>query len=264
MENKYKKHYIKNIFIPFITAILSYFAKSSCFFNTLAKFKIPSETISNIQEYCLLGSIILSSLIISVTLFRQDNKIKIAKVQSENLIAMVKDSFNKTINSELNQEIDFNVRIFVPHKSFYYKLMHRINKNHPLEFVIKNYANLAKSDKTNELRFIVEPKDQAQGLVGKTYTSRKIVYDNNLYNNNDTTYNLNEYQISKTNDLKFSLTCPIMDSHNNIVSIVAFDTTNSVNINQRNENTISRAVNNFSRLLYDSIPDYFKPEGGLL
>lgn len=264
MKNKYKKHYIVNILLPFLTAILSFLAKSNWFNEILLQFKLDASIISKIQDICLGISVLLTSLIISVTLFIKDNKIRVAKEQSEHLIAMVKDTFNTTLNAELHQKNEFNIRIFVPHKSLLYKFLHIFNKNYPLSFVIKNHSHLAKCDKTNELSFIVFPADKAQGLVGQTYTNRKIVYDCKLDENNKTGYNLTEYQQSKTDDLKFSLTCPILNSNNEIISIVAFDTVNSVNITSQNESTICKAVNNFSRLLYESIPDYFKSEGGII
>ncbi len=264
MQYKSKSRIFFNIIIPALTGIFSFLAKSTYFNKLLLQYITDNTKVIYIQEFLLGLSVIITSIIISYTLFKKDKDNATSKNESEKLLSMVKDIFNRTLSSALGLNIDFNVRIFVPHKSLKYKLLHKLKGEYPLAFVIKNYSYLAKRDKTDNLKFIVSPPSSAQGLVGKTYSSGKIVFDDDLESTNHTTYNLTEYQISKTNDLRFSITCPVYDPNNHIVAIVAFDTSTSIKIDTSNEKTICDAINNFSRLLFDSIPCYFKPEGGLL
>ena len=122
--------------------------------------------------------------------------------------------------------------------------------------IIKNITGFANDDVTSKLKFEVAPNPV--GLVGRTFKDKCIYYDCDLENTNTSMYNLSHSQINKTNDLKFSLTCPIFKTKDEVVAILAIDSRQKIDISGKNEKIITNSVNNFSTQLYEYVPDLFK------
>lgn len=116
---------------------------------------------------------------------------------------------------------------------------------------------------TKGLKFQVCPSEKMQGLVGECYNKGKIVFDDNLKKTNSELYNLTEYQIHKTNDLKFIIVCPVFSEEKEIISIVAFDCKHEIKLEKSNDNFIN-AILNYTQQLYEYVPELMKCEGGIL
>ena len=125
-----------------------------------------------------------------------------------------------------NEEFDFNMRIFVPEKSIsrYLMLLLRLHKVEKW-FVIQNIEPFAKHDITENLKFRVAPNKQ--GLVGEAYESGYIVYDDILELTNDTDYSLDQVQLNRTSNLKWSLCVPIINENSDVIAVMAFDSDRS-------------------------------------
>ena len=107
------------------------------------------------------------------------------------------------------------------------------------------------------MEFEVSP--DPQGLVGLCYNIRSVVYDDDLERNNgDDIYNLTEYQLSRTTNLKWSICCPVFDTSNTVIAILALDGKNQITIDDNNKSEIRNQIVVFSRLLYDAVPQLFR------
>lgn len=156
------------------------------------------------------------------------------------------------------------MRIFVPEKTLKWRITHIINKNNALFFRIKNIDGLAEAGITNDLKFQVLPPEEKQGLVGECFVTKKMVYDDNLIQSNSTDYHLSEYQINKTNDLRFIIVCPIFSENGEVIAIIAFDSKNDIKVTQENKEALSDLILNYTQQLYEKVPELFKAKGGLL
>ena len=95
-------------------------------------------------------------------------------------------------------------------------------------------------------------------------TLEKMVYDDNLIQSNSTDYHLSEYQINKTNDLRFIIVCPIFSENGDVIAIIAFDSKNDIKVTQENKEALSDLILNYTQQLYEKVPELFKAKGGLL
>lgn len=220
------------------------------------------ELIKNILTLiCVLSTFILltRNLIIA-----ELNEVRFRR-QSTDLIRYTKEIMTTTLARVLGKEYcEINIRIFVPKKGFIWKLRHFFKREEKLEFWIKNIDGLADAGVTNNLKFRVLPEKEKQGLVGECFSSKGMVYDDNLVESNEKNYNLSKYQISKTNDLRFIIVCPTFSDDVNIDAIVAFDSKNDIKITEANKNVLINLVLNYTQQLHENIPELFKPKGGFL
>jgi hypothetical protein len=183
------------------------------------------------------------------------------KIQCNQLLTYNKDILINALTNYLGSEYcDLNIRVFVPDKSICSRLAKILNKESPLWFHIKNIEGLAETGITDNLKFKVYPDNEREGLVGECYHLRKMVYDENLEKNNDSGYNLSEYQKNKTRQLKFVIACPTF-CDKGIDAIVTFDSRNHIKI--VDEDKFTSAVLIYSQQLHECVPQLFKPKGGL-
>lgn len=249
---------IEYILLTAIPAITTYCA-SSGFFDFLIETEILSEAfdVKEAQEICQIVSIVFSIVIMGPLLIYQEYRNQVSQQRTTGLYNVIKQIITSTFASlEKNDSFQFNMRIFVPNKNIKYKIAHLFNKNCILEFKIKNIVPFAKKDITEHLSFRVSP--ESQGLVGQCYQKKAIVYDECLLNNNSTEYNLDETQINRTSDLKWSICVPILDENNQVVSIIAFDSCISKLRIEAHKDEIRQIVNTVAILLYDCVPILFK------
>ena len=138
-----------------------------------------------------------------------------------------------------------------------------LRKEHKVEFIIKNIPTLAEAGMTEGLVFEVSPVPQ--GVVGICYSRKSIVFDDKLaITNNTDTYKLNNFQIDKTSDLRLIICVPILSKSEDVIAIIAFDSRHEITVAEENKNKLSTSLLLFTRYLYDSIPELFKPKGVLL
>lgn len=123
-----------------------------------------------------------------------------------------------------------------------------------LYFQIVNYEGLCTAGTTNGLKFKVLPEEEKQGLVGDCYNMRNMLYDDCLAKNNSSSYHLDNYQISKTRDLEFSIVCPLYSSNDEIIAIIAIDGKQKIDISAH-KSEITNNVLTFAQTLYENVPD---------
>ena len=251
---------IKGIIFSAIPATLSYMANSTLVYDYLISIgvMINPDNIPIIQDYCLWVGISLSSVFIFFNLIYIKRKSYFYLEQRNNLIKMNK----KVLSSALGKNVlfdsaSFNIRIFVPTRPLYYKLMDKLKcKKYSKKFIIKNIDLISDAGITRNLKFEVYPNPQ--GLVGMCYDLKSIVYDDNLEENNENAYQLTKYQISKTSDLKWIICCPILDENENVISIISLDGKTKLSIDDTKLDSLKNILPAFSVMLYEAVPEFFK------
>ena len=208
------------------------------------------------DAFAFLG-VVLTFLLLTCPLIKAELDERKYHLQRDRLIKNNKQIFLNVLSKTLGREkCGIDIRIFVPQNKWHNKIKRVINKQEPLYFEIKNMDSLADPGITSELKFEVYPRQE--GLVGKCYQQRTILYDDDLENSNDTKYNLNSYQINKTSDLRFILVCPIMGRDDKIEAIVAFDSKTRIKVTENNKSALRRAILNYTQELHELVPEFFK------
>lgn len=218
--------------------------------------------IQNTKDICSIIGVVSTFLFLTTGMISHELEEQKYKRQSQQLIKYNKDILINALSEYLGKEYcNIDIRIFVPRKTILWRVGHHFKRNMSLHFCIKNIDGLADAGVTNNLKFQVAPAEKAQGLVGVCYKERKIIYDDNLENTNDSEYNLTDYQKSKTNDLKFIIVCPVF-KETEIEAIVAFDCKHEIKINQQEDKFI-KAILNYTQQLHEYVPELFKCKGGI-
>lgn len=268
------KRIIKQIVTVFvlsaIPSILSYMASSSLIFDKMKEYGIIGDSINIpfIQDCCLWIGIIISALTLSLNLIITKAKYDEILEQRNLLIKMNKSVLSSSLGKRfLSDSSTFDIRIFIPKHPILYKFLDKLNKTKASKllknkkvsskkFIIKNIDLIAEQGTTKNLQFEVEPK--RQGLVGLCYEKRAMVFDDELENTNSLNYNLNNIQIDKTTNLKWSICCPVFDDKDAIVAIFALDGKTKITIDKEKEAALREEVLAFSRMLFDYVPQLFK------
>ena len=258
MLKRVLKHLIVVILFSAIPAFLSYAANSPYLLEKMVSAKILGSAfpIDLIQNVCFVLSIILSTILLSCNLFLTQMKYDDLLDQRGLLIRMTKDNL-RIVLSELSSGFsDFDIRFFIPRFPKWYYLCNRLHLKYKREFAIKNIDIIANQGATKNLRFEVFPNPQ--GLVGQCYRTKNMVYDDMLEKTNATEYSLTAGQISRTSNLKWSICCPIIDTNDEVVAIVAFDGTKKIHINRDKQKELSDNIFTYTRMLYDAVPQLFR------
>lgn len=216
--------------------------------------------------FSVLG-IFLTFLLLTINIIKSQVREKKYHKQASDLIKYTKEIMVSAMADQLNiKYCSVNIRIFVPQKRVRFHLKRDLfnNSSSKLYFEIKNIDGLADAGMTNNLKFQVLPSDEKQGLVGECYNSRKMIYDDNLMESNEKIYNLSEYQINKTNNLRFIIVCPTFNEEGEIDAIVAFDSVNEIKITKDNEKQFTNLILNYTQQLHEKVPELFKPKGGII
>ena len=246
--------------ISALPAFLSYLASSELIFLKLIEKNIIGSAINIpvVQDYCLWISILLSAIFLSGQLVLVKVKYDHTLEERNLLIRMSKNILSGTLGKLcFSNQPNFDVRIFIPQWPILYRLAEKMHfLNIKQKFIIKNIDLIAEQGTTKDLEFEVCPNQE--GLVGLCYQSKSIVFDDNLEHSNSTDYNLGENQISRTSNLKWSICCPIFDTNNAVVAILALDGKSKITIAEENAPILNEHIVAFSRLLYDSVPQLFK------
>jgi hypothetical protein len=243
-----------------VPALVTYLGKSDNIIDYLynKNYIGVAFDINLFKSICQLISIILSFSIILYQQLATNIKLDNASRKINGLLYQAKIIFQEALSSTLGHKINFDVRIFVPIKKII-----NLEKGKPLYFQIVNYDGLCTAGTTNNLKFKVLPENEKQGLVGNCYNMRSMLYDDCLFQNNSTSYHLDNYQIGKTRDLEFSIVCPLYNSSDDIVAIIAIDGKQKIDITAH-KSEITNNVLTFSQTLYENAPDLFKPKRRLI
>lgn len=243
-----------------IPSVLSYLANSSFVFDKLQKngWIGQAVNISEIQDFCLWVGIVFSALLLSlnliITKFRRDSYLE----QRNNLISMNKALLANALGPTfVSNEASFDIRIFIPKHRKLYRLYNLVkNTSFSRKYIIKNISIIAEKGSTKDLQFEVFPNPQ--GLVGECYKTKAIIYDDKLYETNDSNYRLDKAQIARTSDLKWSICCPVFEKNDIVVAIIALDGKTKITIDSEKENALRTHLSSFSQMLFDSVPQLFK------
>ena len=260
MVKKFVKVILPVILFSAIPAVLSYLANSSYIFDKLQKngWIGKSINISEVQEYCLWIGIVLSAIFLSINLILTKLKRDSYYEQRNNLISMNKALLANALGSTfVSNEASFDIRIFIPKHKIRYRFYDWIkNTSFPRKYIIKNIGIIAEKGSTKDLQFEVYPKPQ--GLVGECYSTKAIIYDDRLFETNNTYYGLDNSQIARTSDLKWSICCPVFEKQDKIVAIIALDGKTKITIDSEKEDALRTHLSSFSQMLFDSVPQLFK------
>ena len=94
--------------------------------------------------------------------------------------------------------------------------------------------------------------------MGDAYKSGSIVYDDKLSVTNSTEYSLEQTQLSRTSNLRWSICVPISNEKNEVIAVMAFDSDKSdLNI-EKNKNDLKNLTNTLAIMMRDSVPELFK------
>ena len=259
VQRKIKEIIIVVVF-SVIPAILLYFSSSVHFFDYLKAHGVIGESlnIATIKEWCLVISIFLSALLLSLNL--AFTKLKVITIENErnSLIKMIKGNPMGSIEKVLQiSSSDYEIRIFVPKNPILYRIADRFRLSFIRKvFIIKNVSLIAEEGATRNLQFEVIPK--SEGLVGKCYNNKRMEYDDNLESTNASEYELNHNQIAKTSSLQWSICCPVFDKNDNVAAIIALDGGKKITISNNVSNRLKQSLSTFSCMFYESIPSFFK------
>lgn len=254
----------KTVAFSLIPAMCAFLSKSD---NALDYLKNSNYIGSNVnievfKDVLLICSIILTFILLTLNLILSEIKRETYREQNSEFLKYSKQAFIETLANHIGKEyLNINIRIFVPHKTLVWRILNKYNKNAKLDFIIKNIDGLAEEGLTKDLVFEVYPNPQ--GLVGQCFERHSMIYDTELDKTNKSDYNLSEFQICKTNNLKFGLVCPIYNDKVKIVSILALDSTIHIDIPHGMEDVLRQSVLNFSQQIYKLVPEHFKTKGGI-
>ena len=251
--------YIIDIAIP---ALSAYLANN----DSVVLFLISKKILSNqfnvnlFQNICLIVNILFTTFVLYTKILTMEAKEESSKRKISGLYKMVKIFIQSNLGQiSGDKNISFDLRIFVPKRSilaFFRKIFHKRNEKW---FYIRNIEPFASKDTTEHLKFRVAP--EPQGLVGKAYSTKSIVYDDNLSVTNSTDYSLDQTQVSRTSNLLWSVCVPVLNEKNEVVAVVALDsTTSKLNIKD-NKDEIRNITNTLAVMMNDSVPEFFKKKG---
>ena len=224
--------------ILLLVARSDFFASFSRHFSDI----LSQDNVSVANTYTYYAGTLLAGVLLTFDYTRISKKSECLGRQLENFLEHYKALFLQTLSRELHRELPhINIRIFVYRK---------IKK----EFKILNIDGLAVVGMTENLTFKTDPP---QGLVGYCFVTRKIIYEPDLY------HPKNEQPLSKdlknrTSDLRFCLCVPIFNNKDNVVAVVAFDSSSALDLGPQ-VNDILTIFIAFSQNLQKAMPKLFKP-----
>lgn len=255
---------IKIFIVSLLPTLLQYISNSNLL-EILQKAQIIGMAVDVPKVKTVIGlfGCVLTAFMLVYYQWSAEKKIANLEKINNQLLELHKKSFVKLLSSKVSNTFEkINIRIFVPH----YSLKYYLSCKRHLEFVIKNFSELADTGITNNLRFQVLPTASAEGLVGDCYNSKRMVYDDNLEETNEQNYHLSEYQKNKTRTLKFSMVCPLFKNKQEVVAVVAFDSEEKVVMPSKNSEEyrqLTQLVLTYSQTLYETVPELFKEERGV-
>lgn len=251
---------VVDLILSAISAFLSYLASSSLIFDKLIAAGILGSgvDIDDLQEKCLWFGIVFSAIVLTWRLIYRNIKIASITEQRNNLIKMNKETLAESLRQKLSQNsLDFDIRIFIPQHPWLYKAANKFGRNRmKRRFIIKNIDLIAEQGTTKKLKFEVYPC--SQGLVGACYTQKSIVFDDNLIKTNSTEYNLSHLQITRTASLRWIICCPIFNESDDVVAIISLDGKSIIELTDETVSNLKEDIIGFSRMLYDSVPEFFR------
>lgn len=220
--------------------------------------------VSLAKQFFLISSVVITGFYLSISKLLVERKLTNVEAQRIALISNLKQSLLlalENLTNEPQMRDSVNIRIWKEYKGLiccFSNCLRRFKGKPPKKFiVIKNIEGLSNIDNTIDLKFLVEPKNDSQGLVGRCFHEKAIVYEEDLMSS-DIDYRLNTYQRNKTNETRFCLCSPIVNEKDEVVSIISFDSSHRIVLPEDNELRIASLATTFCQSLYQNCPDLFK------
>lgn len=258
----YVKKIIKWVIFVAIPFFFQYLSQSNEIYTYLISKGILSEHVDKdtLKEVFLVLYLLSALLLLFLNLLKSDIENSEYKDRQDDIATYMKEVLTSRLrNIFQNEDLSFDIRIFVPRNYTLWRFIHIFCKKKQLIFVCKNKKELANEGIKNNLEFEVYPN--AQGLVGLCYQSKQAQYDNELDQTNSEIYNLNHSQIEKTRDLKFSLVYPIYKNKNktnSVIAIVGIDSESKLDVTTELQQELRDLMSGFSQYLYKLVPEAFK------
>ncbi len=217
----------------------------------------PAWTVGALKMWAAIIGGVYGIFILSLPLAVRTSSLKVLRDQSGALIENTAGFYLHSLKLKglFSAANKINTRIFIPRL--------QLSNRYPFwrkVFALRNIPSLATKDITEGMAIEVYP--QQQGLVGLSYHTKQVQYDDNLEETNTTNYSFNEIQARRTAQLKFSMTVPVLNSENRVEAILAFDSDGFVQIADGRENELKSEVAHYAQDLYDKMPNLFTRKGG--
>lgn len=255
---------LRILLFVFLPAVFVYLGSERNIIDVLKQDGILGDNldVSYVKQLFLILSVSISNLILVVLYEINNHKNKATLSKNVSLINDFKASFLLSLATELNEPKVHSIKFRVwrePNKMV--KMCGTIKswiKRQPNKKILKmiNVKGLSDTDTTKGLHFEIYPS--LQGLVGKCYNERTILYEEDVSGQNEL-YNLTKYQISKTRSTKFCICFPIFNKEDRVVTIISMDSMYNIQIpSDLKEEAVANLVTIFSQDLSKYFPKLFK------
>jgi hypothetical protein len=265
------KHFA-SIVIAFIPAILGYLAKAYILPDPflITVFSIDSSQgaaavnteISVIKDCLWLASVLFTAIPLQVYMILNKERESRAIAERDGLLKFLRDQFQYKLEEDVKTKYpNINIRVYLPK----HKIISVIGasddsrKKKLLMFrtvlKLKNISGFCCNNAPEGLYF--HTGDNAQGLVGKCYTDKDMLYEDDL-RRTDTAYHLTGYQKDHTRNTRFCLCFPLFNEQDKVVAVISFDSQEPITIRKTEKNIWCDNVTDFCLTLEQTVPHIFK------
>lgn len=224
----------------------------------------PNFNLPLVKQYVLFLGAIIPPCILTLLWQISKNGKKVLERQRHALVRMMKDWFVSYCHNLLSNPSMrvLNVRIFIEEKRFWWLkaglelvIKHfRPDFEFKKKFLMRNVKGLYTTINRDDLEFEVSP--DWQGLVGKCYQDRKLIYRSDL-KVSDEDFHLTDYQRHIVSEVDFCLCYPIPDKDNKIAAIITFDSPEHIIIPPDKKTEFEEGAANFCQTLHETLPELF-------
>lgn len=269
-QTLWKKHFI-SIVIAFIPAILGYLAKAYILPNSflIAVFAIDmsqsataNDRLAAIKDYIWLISVIFTAIPLQVYSIWNKERESRAIAERDGLLRFLRDQFQYKLEEEAKTKYpNINIRVFLPKYKIVSILSTGDHSKRKRLFLFqtvlksKNISGFCCNDTIDGLYF--HTGEAAQGLIGKCYTDRALLYEEDL-RKADATYHLTGYQKNHTRNARFCLCFPLLNEQDKVLAVISFDSQEPITIHKAEKNIWCDNVINFCLTLEQTLPHIFK------
>lgn len=237
------KPYFKIILINILPAFLIFISKNDLFFTWLIdhNFDIVPKNIPAIQLFCFFIGIFWAVLATPIVLTYSNNSLKQKAKKYKALMTLNKDHNLKLIAKEIRDSpLPLNVRYFTPKSKIYCWLQCIWNGNYFLS--VKHISGITDELQIDNLTFKVNLKNEyAEGIVGQSFLTHKLVIDDDLSTNN--TYTLTNAHKIQLKSVAFCAAIPIFANNSNnkkVIGIVSIDSDEIVSLSEKQKEAFSK------------------------
>ncbi len=265
------KHFA-TIVIAFIPAILGYLAKAYILPDPflITVFSIDSsqgvaavnKDIALIKDCLWLASVLFTAIPLQVYMILNKERECRAIAERDGLLKFLRDQFQFKLEEDAKTKYpSINIRVYLPR----HKIVSVVSaggdarKKRLLLFrtvlKLKNINGFCCNSAPEGLYF--HTGEKAQGLVGKCYTDKDMLYEEDL-RKADSVYHLTGYQKEHTRNTRFCLCFPLFNEQDKVVAVISFDSQEPIAIHKAEKNIWCDNVTDFCLTLEGTVPHIFK------